>query len=177
MQVPVRRAPSAAFLFCLFCFVLPFVTFSCPGGSVTFSGLQLATGTTISEPQAFGAARERKLAPEPLALAALLCAVGGLFATFVVGRVGSLVGGAIGSLGALLLLFLKNKLESQALQEGGRMLQVSYDLGFWLSFLSFCIAAALAILILRSSPREELALAAALPVEQDSFFKEKGASR
>lgn len=54
MMVRVRHVSPAAFGFVVLCFLLPFVTLSCPGGSFTFSGVQLATGTTIEEPGLFG---------------------------------------------------------------------------------------------------------------------------
>jgi hypothetical protein len=139
---------------------------------VTFSGLQLATGTTVSQPQLFGESTERKVAAEPLASAALLCAVAGLLASFAGGRASRMAAGVLGGIGALLLLLLKSKVSSHTLQEGGGMLQVSYDPGYWLAFLSFCLASALIVLVLRSSPEEELATGAAPPLENDGLFKE-----
>ena|GEM_PF-3727542 len=42
-----RKTSSGFFGFALFCFLLPFVTLSCPGMEATLTGAQLATGTTL----------------------------------------------------------------------------------------------------------------------------------
>ena len=75
MQLRMRHISSASFLFALFCFLLPFVTLSCPGASITFSGAQLVTGTTVEVPQMFGEAQQQKFDSEPLAVLAFLCAL------------------------------------------------------------------------------------------------------
>lgn len=50
-----KKAIPAILGLALICFFLPFVTVSCQGQKLmTFSGIQLVTGTTIQEPQMFG---------------------------------------------------------------------------------------------------------------------------
>jgi hypothetical protein len=143
MQVSLKHIPTFGFLLTLFCFLLPFVTLSCPAGQFTFSGIQLAKGTTIDEPQMFGGVKQREVKGEPLALAALLCALAGVGLGFIVNRTARFVAVGLGGVGAILLLLLRSKIEGDVLREGGGMFQVSYGVGFWLAFLGFIVAAAL----------------------------------
>lgn len=73
MEGVARKLSPAAFVLALICFFLPFANFSCQGHQVaTFSGIQLATGTTVKQPQVFGAPRSQRVDPEPFAVLALL---------------------------------------------------------------------------------------------------------
>jgi hypothetical protein len=152
MTLSLKRVSTSVFLFALFCFLLPFVTLSCPGGQFTFSGRQIVTGTTVSEPQMFGPAKERKLDGEPLAFMALLCA----FAGFGVGlgkiRQVRFVAAALGAAGIVSLLLLKHKIDSDVLRQTGGMMRVSYDAGYWLSFLAFVTAAISNLFVVKPSP-------------------------
>jgi hypothetical protein len=143
VQISLKHIPPFGFLLTLFCFLLPFVTLSCPAGRFTLSGLQVAKGTTINEPQMFGGVKQREVKGEPLALAALLCALIGAGVGFMVSRKARFVAVGLGGLGAILLLFFRGKVEGDILREGGGMFQVSYGAGFWLAFLGFIVAAGL----------------------------------
>ena len=49
------KVSPALFVITTLCFLFPFVTVSCNGQKVaTFSGVELATGTTVEQPQVFG---------------------------------------------------------------------------------------------------------------------------
>lgn len=124
--------------FALFCFFLPFLTISCPAGRFSFSGVQLATGTTIEEAQMFGEKRERTLPAEPLAT------------------------GAIGALNFILLLLLKSKLDQDAVVQGGGMLQVSWGAGYWLALLGYASTAAIVFLMVRGGEKTQPAAGTAL---------------
>lgn len=151
MEVPLRRGPSVGMLFALFCFFLPFMTLSCPGGSFTFSGVQFATGTTIQEPQMFGKTTERKIPAEPLATAAfgltIVAALIGLAST----RTPRLATASIAAVNFVLLLLLKSKLDKEALSQGGGMFQVTWGLGFWLALAGYASTVAVVTLILRGT--------------------------
>ncbi len=83
------KASPAIFLASILCFLLPFITVSCGGQKVgSFSGLQLATGTTVNQPQMFGPAQSEKVESEPMATIAILCAVAGLGLSFLRRRSG-----------------------------------------------------------------------------------------
>ena len=129
------------FVATLVCFLFPFVTVSCGDHKVTsFTGVQLATGTTVPEPQMFGPPKKREVAPDPFAAVAVLAAAVGMCLGFVGAR--SAIPQAIcGGLGALLLLLMKARTENQVLQQGQGLLVVSYEPGFTLALLLLIAAA------------------------------------
>ena len=141
MKDIVRILSPAAFVLALICFFLPFVTFSCQGQPVaSLSGIQLATGTRIQQPQVFGPPKEHQVDVEPLATVALLTVLAGAVLSFLRGRkwgVGSL---ALAALGVILLAALKSKVDGDALRQGGGVIQVSYGAGYYLC-LAFLLAA------------------------------------
>jgi hypothetical protein len=144
MVLKIHRISPAIFGFALFCFLLPFITLSCPGGQFTFSGTQLALGTTVEEPGMFGQeGEEKKIPPEPLALLALLCIAVGVGAGILMaagpGRWVSLL---LGALATVFLLLLRGKVASDALKEGQGMFQVSFEAGYWLALLASCLTVA-----------------------------------
>lgn len=133
----------ATFGMLIFCFFLPFLSASCAGQKlVTLSGLQLAIGTTLEEPNLFGETREKQIGGEPLAAAALLAAGFGLVLSLV--RRSSRTGGRVaGVVGVVSLSLLKNKIDVEVLREGGGMIQVDYEFGFWIALLLFAVVIAL----------------------------------
>lgn len=147
MQISVGRLPSATFLFAGFCFLLPFMTVSCPGGHYTFSGLQLATGTTVAEAQMFGAPTQRNVDPDFTAFGALALTL----AAFAVGlkqtRRARRASAVCGALAVVLLLLLKGRADLQMTSQGHGLFTVTYGIGFWLAVLSLTAAAALAVAI------------------------------
>ena len=151
MQLRKRHVSSASFLFALLCFSLPFVTLSCPGANITFSGTQLATGTTVEVPQMFGETTQKKFDSEPLALLALLCALVGLALGLSSARGARTISAAVGLLGALLLLALKAKITGDVAREGEGMLSVSYGLGYWLALISNLFAAVFNFLLSKAT--------------------------
>lgn len=122
---------SASFGLAIFCFVLPFMTMSCPGGRFIFTGIQMVTGTTV---------QDEKLGAEPLAILALLCAIAGLALSFGTRDVAT---GVTGVAGAIALFLLKASVDSKTLEKGGGMVQVSFGFGFWLALLALVAGAAL----------------------------------
>lgn len=142
MEYATRKLPRSFFILALLCFFLPFVTFSCGGQKfATFSGIQLATGTTLQRPQAFGPSTSQKIDPEPLAVLALLGALAGLGASFVKGKKGGGGSTVLAGLALIFLLVLKSKLDTDALSQGGGAIQVTYEAGFYLVMV-FLLAAA-----------------------------------
>lgn len=134
-----RKISPAIFGIALICFFLPWINVSCQGQKVmSFTGIQLVTGTTIEEPTMFGAKQERKVNGETLAILTFLTVITGLGLSFLKDkkRVGAVVGGA----GIILLLLLKSKLDNDILKETGGMLQLNYEAGFYLTLISFLSA-------------------------------------
>lgn len=162
METPLRRAPSISMFFALFCFFLPFLTISCPAGRFSFSGLQVATGTTIEEAPMFGDKTERTLPAEPLATGALGFTVLAALISLAAGRGPRIATGAIGALNFILLLLLKSKLDHDALAQGGGMLQVSWGAGYWLALLGYASTAAIVFLVVRGGEKTQPAAGTAL---------------
>ncbi len=128
-----RKISPAAFILSLVCFVLPFVAFSCQGQKVaSFSGIQLATGTTIQQPQMFGPPKSEKVGAEPLAALALLCVLAGAGLSFLKGKKGAVSSAALAGLGVILLAALTSKLDGDAIRQSGGAVQVNYEVGFYL---------------------------------------------
>lgn len=141
MEGVARKLSPAAFVLTLVCFFLPFVTFSCQGQKIaSFSGIQLATGTTIEQPQMFGPPKTQKVDAEPLAVLALLSVLAGAGLSFLKGKKGAVSSAALAGLGIILLGALKSKVDGDALRQGGGAIQVSYEAGFYLVIL-FLLAA------------------------------------
>lgn len=154
MVLKARRISPAIFGFALFCFLLPFVTLSCPGGQFTFTGVQLAAGTTVKEPGMFGGVgTEKKIKPEPLALLALLCIAAGVcVGLFFRSSAGNWGGVTLGSLAVVFLLLLKGKINSDAVKQGEGMLQVTFGIGYWLALMASFLAAAFSAVLSKLVP-------------------------
>jgi hypothetical protein len=175
MASNVKKASPAVFILALICFFLPFVTFSCEGRKVlSLTGIQLVTGSTIQQPQMFGPSQSQKVGAEPLAVLALLCGLAGLGLSFLKGQTSSIAPAATGVLATILLLALKSKLDGDALQQGGGVLQVNYDVGFYLVEILFLAAVALNVFVLMQGKSLPLP---ALKVGGDSKFCTQCGSR
>jgi hypothetical protein len=132
-----RKAIASALLFVgsTLCFFLPFATVSCGGIQVfSLTGQQLATGTTITQPQAFGPAQKQKSEADPFAAIAGLCGIAGI-ALSLLGRKLAVGAAASGGLGALSLLVLRSRLEDQIQKQSQGVAQVSFESGYKLALL------------------------------------------
>jgi hypothetical protein len=134
MRLSSKISP-AIFLLSVLCFFFPFVTVSCGGHKIaSATGVQLATGTTLELPQAFGPSREQKVGQEPLSAVAALCAVIGLGVSFAGARA-AIVPAISGVVGALSLLTMKSRIDDGIVKHGQGMLQANYEIGFFLALL------------------------------------------
>lgn len=135
------KASPAIFLASVLCFLLPFITVSCGGQKVgSFSGLQLATGTTVNQPQMFGPAQSEKVESEPMATIAILCAVAGLGLSFL--RRMPLAPAIAAAIGAMSLFLMKSRLDDKIVKQGQGVLQVDYNVGYSLAVLLLIAGAA-----------------------------------
>lgn len=125
-----RRSPLF-FALVLFCFLLPFATLSCPGGEITFSGLELVTGTTV---------QGERVPPDGFAVLAVLAAVGGLLAAWNPTSSGQRGAALAAVLCAVFLLLLKGHLASGVEAESDGMMRVSMRWGYWGALLSSTVA-------------------------------------
>jgi hypothetical protein len=132
-----RKSIASALLFAgsTLCFFLPFATVSCGGIKVfTLTGQQLATGTTITQPQAFGPAQTQKIEADPFAAIAGLCGIAGV-ALSLIGRKLAVGAAASGGLGAFTLLVLRSRMEDQLQKQSQGVAQVNFESGYTLALL------------------------------------------
>lgn len=140
-MVPNRKLSISTFGFALFCFLLPFVTVSCGGVELTFSGLELVTGTSIETPSAFGQVETEEVSGEPLAVFALICVLLGLaLAIFSKGHPRVFL--ILGLGGVVFLVLLAFKLGADLDARGEPILSLSFRFGFYLCLLSLLTIAA-----------------------------------
>lgn len=137
MAISVPRLRASLFGLTLVCFLLPFVTVACPAGQFTFSGIQLALGTTVEEQQLLGPPRVRRIDGDPLALVALGCAALGTGMAFVSGGWGRVLTAATGVTGLVFLFAVKNKIDGQVATQAVALLRVWYGIGYWLALSGF----------------------------------------
>ena len=109
----------------------------------TFSGVQLAFGTKVNQPQMFGQAQQKNVDAEPLATLAGLCALLGLGLGFIESSRAALGPAVSGVVGALFLLLVKSNMDDKIVKQGQGMLQVSYEAGFTPALLLLIAGAAL----------------------------------
>ena len=124
------------------CFLFPFVTVSCNGQKVaTFSGVQLATGTTLEQQQMFGPPQKKHVDAEPLASVAAICALAGIGLSFL-GIRAAIAPAISGGAGALFLLLLQSKLSTDITQQAQGMFRLEFEAGYALALVSFISATA-----------------------------------
>lgn len=140
LEGAARKVSLTALILALFCFVLPFVTFSCGPVAMTFSGIEMVTGTTVQLPQPYGPPESRRVDPEGWAVLAFLVAIAGLGFGFAKAKSLSVGSPASAGLSVLSLVYLKSKLESDALQQGGGAIQVNWQVGYYLTVIFLLIA-------------------------------------
>jgi len=167
------KLPSiATFALAIACFFLPFVTVSCAvpnelssspsvnvNTSATITGIQLATGQMPPSARLPEINRPNQPTdtgkPEIFAIIPLIPGVVGLGTNFL-NPVNLLIPAIAGGSGAVSLLLLKNRIDSEltplvAISDG--LLQVKYEYGFWLALLLFISASALNLYDLFYQPR------------------------
>ncbi len=122
-------------------FFLPFITVSCQNTEIVeLSGVNLITGKTIEVPTSvFGTTEQRNISGDWRVAFAFLSAIVGLLMSFLK-KNNSTIPAVNGTLGTLLLLMLKFDLDREVRQQAQGMLNVTYGVGFWLSFCLFLAA-------------------------------------
>ncbi len=133
MKSRAKTFSPAVFGIMMICFFLPFMEVSCSGQKVmSFTGIQMVTGTTIQQPSMFGEETESlKVDPEPLAIITFSFVIIGLLLSFIKNRKSAILPALSAGIGTITLLMLKSKIDNDILREGSGMIQVSYAFGFW----------------------------------------------
>jgi hypothetical protein len=147
MKTTAKKISPALFGLTLLCFFLPFVKLSCQRQElVSLTGTQLATGKSIEKTRfSRGNNRQEEIPPEPLAIIALLSSVVGLGTSLIKSKKTAIAPASAGTIGFIVLLMLKYKIDDAILKQGQGFILVSYGLGFWLAILLFASATALSI--------------------------------
>jgi hypothetical protein len=136
MEDKAKKFSPALFGLVLFCFFLPFMDISCGGEKVvTLTGIQLVTGTSIEQEDAFGNTKREKIEREPLVIVVLLAAIAGLGLSFIKTGKSAIFPAISGGIGFCLLLIFKTKVDQEVLKEGEGFIRVGYVIGFWLMLL------------------------------------------
>jgi ribosomal protein L40E len=141
------------FLLAALCFFLPFVSFTCQEHKIaTISGMELVTGTKIekynleklgTEEAKSDMDKEREINSEPLAVAAFIFALGGIMVSLIP-RYTRILSIICGALGALMLIFLRSSIGGEVTGDFDfKIIEVSYEWGYYLSLLLFIAAFAL----------------------------------
>lgn len=131
-----KRISPAIFGIALICFFLPFINVNCNGRkALSLTGIQLVTGTTYETIPLFYAKETKEIKSNPLAVLTFISIIVGIGLSFLKTKKGIIVSAIIGAAGAVLLLLLKSKLDSEIMREGGGMVQIEYTVIFWLTFL------------------------------------------
>lgn len=130
------------FLGTTLCFFLPFMTVSCGGIEVfTLSGQQLATGTTLTQPQPFGPPQTQRLDADPFAAIAGVCAILGIVLSLIGRKMASMSAIASG-VGVTSLFIMRSRLDAEIQKQSQGIASVNYESGFTAVVLLFLTAAA-----------------------------------
>lgn len=138
-----RKRIGLAFMFTgtLLCFFLPFVTVSCNGMKIySFTGQQLATGTTLSQPEMFGPPKTQKVDPNAFAAIAFLCSGAGIILCLVGRKMIRSIAVTAG-VGSASLLAMKIQLDHQIQKQGMGVAENKYQFGFFMAFLLLMVSA------------------------------------
>jgi hypothetical protein len=139
-----RKSIASVLLFVgsALCFFLPFVTVSCGGiKAFTLTGQQLATGTSIEVPPAFGPSKTQRTDADPFAAVAGLCALAGVVVSLVGTRLAA-AGAVSGAVGAVSLGIMASRMEGQVQKATQGLGSTNHEIGFTLTI--FLLIAAIA---------------------------------
>ncbi|MBW4616223.1 MAG: hypothetical protein KME21_23705 [Desmonostoc vinosum HA7617-LM4] len=144
-----KKVSASLFAVILICFFLPFVTVSCDNRPVfQMSGVEMATGKTVSTPDIFGSqTQSQKIPGDSRAALVFAAAALGIGTSLIKIRKSSLISAGIGAFGLVMLLSLKSEIDKQIINNGASYagFKADYGVGFWGSILLFISAACLNI--------------------------------
>jgi len=157
MKQLARFLSPSFFLIVLISFFLPFVSFTCQSQKiVTLTGIQLVTGAEIKQSNMFGSKnRIEKINSEPYAVVAFLSGIFAFVFSFVRGKGSSIISAIGAGVGFVFLLLLKFKLDNDALREGEGLIQVDYQIGYYMAFLFFILAILLNIFLFTQKQKDD----------------------
>lgn len=143
MNQELFKFRPACLALALFCFVLPFFTISCPGGSYSLTGIEAAIGTTIEGQRVQG---------DALGALALLAALVAFGLALIKSRQDVRgVSVAAGGTGVLFLLLLASKASSEVAKYGHGFARFSTSFGYWLCLIGLTAGSVLGYLEWKSN--------------------------
>ena len=180
-MIPKKLSP-AIFGLAVLCFFLPWVNVSCQGQKiVSLSGFQLATGTTVQQPQVLGQPvmkyspkEPKKVSGDPVAIIALIVTLAGIALGFLRGKINTYGSMAAGAAGVILLVALRSRISGEAAKAGG-LLQIDYGFGYYITLLLFFAAIASNFLALKEPGSAQLSPGGHSPVTDTKFCTQCGA--
>ncbi len=141
MKLPVRHIRASVFGLAAICFLLPFVVVSCPDkGRASVTGVEIAFGATIKGERFSTVTPDQHITPQPLAILALACAVGGIVFSYLKKNPAFVLCTAASAGGIALLVFLRNRITVQAHVLAGDSLVLRYEIGYSLAMAAFILA-------------------------------------
>ncbi|MGG6270969.1 hypothetical protein ACQ4M3_42265 [Leptolyngbya sp. AN03gr2] len=140
--VTPKRISASLFALILGCFFLPFVTVSCENRPIEqLTGIELATGTTITTPAVLETTQSQNLPPDIRATLAVGVAAAGVGISLSNWKRRSQIAIGLSTVGVLLLFALRSEANRQLFRsEIAYYVQVSFESGCWLAVLPFLIA-------------------------------------
>lgn len=146
MTIATHHLRAGTFALVVLAFFLPFATISCPGVEHTLSGLAVAVGTSVEEPQMFGPPTARRVDGEPLAALAFGIGLAAVAVAVIDPRWRRVALAALGALGAAALLVLKVRTEARVRDQGMGMLDIQFGVGYWLAVIGNVAGIVIALL-------------------------------
>lgn len=128
-----KKLSASLFALVLICFFLPFVTISCDNRPVgEISGIELATGKTVSAPTFTGQTRGQNIPGDGRAVLVFVAAAVGIGTSLIRVRRSFLVSAGVGVFGLLMLLSIKSEMDKQMIEQGAGYtgFKADYGLGF-----------------------------------------------
>ena len=144
-KTKVKKITPAVYGILIICFFMPFLEVSCSGEKImTFTGIQMVTGTTMKEPSMFGEkTKSKKMEPEPLAIITFCCVIAALLFSFIKNRKSAILPAICSGIAIITLLILKLKIDNEVLKEGEGIIQIGYAYGFWIILVMLLFGAML----------------------------------
>ena len=138
--------PTGSFGIAVLAFLLPFITVGCNGSSAEvaqFTGFNLMGGGSI-QGQAVQGDWRAMVAFGAVLLATVICAVNANTASRDTARGVYLFAAACGAVTAGMLFWVKSYLDGQVGSQGGGIITVKYEFGYWIALLCSAAGAGLA---------------------------------
>jgi len=140
-----RSLIPLSFTVVIICFFLAFCDFRCSGQTfATITGINMVTGTTLNLSGMSGAGTGNQALPSSFwAVIALCAAIVGVFVFLIREKREAMVGVWTGIIGFASLLILQFVIRGEVQRQGQGLVEVDFDLGYWLALVAFAVASLL----------------------------------